>query len=228
MAADFFAARKGARQARAVETENAILEAATQLVYRDDSPAFSTNHIAEAAGVSIGSVYQYFPGKDAILHALVKREFNRVVDDHVRHIESLDTSRVPLEDAVASIVDHVFEGQSNRRPLYQRLVMSVLSIRHMRFTLDNDSRVLAAVRGKLRTYPDVDAEHIEVAMFVSLHALKGVQIGAVLSNERPDSRALRAAMTRAIVAAVAPGRLAITGSRDDTAPRSQASTPETS
>lgn len=171
---DFFTARKRARQSRAVDTQDAILEAAAQLVYTDDDGRFSTNHIAEKAGVSIGSVYQYFPSKDAILHSLVRREFNRVVDSQLHFIESIDTSRLTLEEAVASIVDFVFEGLKRRRPLYQRLVMSVLSINHMRFTLDNDARVLAAVRAKLEMYPDVARTEGDSGVFVALHALKGV------------------------------------------------------
>lgn len=135
----------------------------------------------------------------------MRREFNRVVDSQLHFIESIDTSRLTLEEAVASIVDFVFEGLKRRRPLYQRLVMSVLSINHMRFTLDNDARVLAAVRAKLEMYPDVARTEGDSGVFVALHALKGVQIAAVFSRRLDDSQALRAAMTRALVAAVAPG-----------------------
>ena len=203
MASDFFTARKRARQSRAVETEDAILEAATQLVYDDSDAKFSTNHIADTAGVSIGSVYQYFPGKDAILHALVKREFNKVVDTQVKYIESIDTSGQSLEQAVAGIVDFVFDGLSRGRPLYKRLVASVLSIKHLRFTLDNDARVVAAVREKLRAYEGIEAEHLDACIFAALHSLKGAQIGSVFSTAKPDDSAFRAAMTRALVAAVA-------------------------
>jgi len=205
MPADFFSARKRARQQRAVETEDSILEAATQLVYQDEEKPLSTNRIAETAGVSIGSLYQYFPGKDAILHALVRREFNRVVDDQVRFIEAIETSRLSLEEAVGGIVDMVFEGHKRRRPLFRRLILSVLSINHLRFTLENDSRVMSAVRDKLMTYPQVDREHIEAGMFVALHGLKGIQIGVVMSDHRPSEAAFRAAIVRALVAAVTKG-----------------------
>ena len=225
--ADFFAARKRARQARAQETEEVILEAANRLVQRDGDTGFSTNRIAEVAGVSVGSLYQYFPGKDAILHALVKREFNRTVDGHVRHIESLDTSRLSLEEAVASIVDHVFDSQSRSRPLYRRLALSVLSIRHLSFTLDNDARVLEAVRRKLSAYGEATLDGLDSALFVTLYTLKGVQIGMVLSGRPNDDRALRAALTRSVLAAIAPGRLRSTENKSGTDSGRRA-TPETS
>lgn len=66
-------ARKQPRQARSRETVEALLEAAAQVFERHGYAAGTTNRIAARAGVSIGSLYQYFPSKDAILLALVER-----------------------------------------------------------------------------------------------------------------------------------------------------------
>lgn len=70
-------ARKQPRQARSRETVAALLEAAAQVFERHGYAAGTTNRIAARAGVSIGSLYQYFPSKDAILLAIVERH----VDD---------------------------------------------------------------------------------------------------------------------------------------------------
>ncbi|MBN9531451.1 MAG: TetR/AcrR family transcriptional regulator [Alphaproteobacteria bacterium] len=66
--------RKLPRQARAAATMEAILEGAAHILRRDGLGGFTTNHIAERAGVSIGSLYQYFPGKEAILAELIRRK----------------------------------------------------------------------------------------------------------------------------------------------------------
>jgi AcrR family transcriptional regulator len=58
-----------------------VLEAAAQILERGGVAAFNTNAVAERAGVSIGSLYQYFPGKDALLIALMRREKERFRDD---------------------------------------------------------------------------------------------------------------------------------------------------
>src|SRR5215469_7357962 len=71
--------RRRPTQKRAQETVDAILEAVIRLLKRSGASAITTNSIAEAAGVSIGSVYQYFPDKRAIFIAL-----------HERHIEQVD------------------------------------------------------------------------------------------------------------------------------------------
>ena len=52
----------------------AILEAAARILERDGLERFNTNRVAEAAGVSVGSLYQYFPNKAALLAALVRQD----------------------------------------------------------------------------------------------------------------------------------------------------------
>src|SRR5271154_4777544 len=65
--------RKLPRQQRSEATVESILEAAAQVFERHGYAAGTTNRIAERAGVSIGTLYQYFPNKDAILIALARR-----------------------------------------------------------------------------------------------------------------------------------------------------------
>src|SRR3954463_13511630 len=61
-------------QARAAETVAAILEASAQLLEAGGLAAFTTNAVAERAGVSIGTLYQYFADKQALLRAIAERE----------------------------------------------------------------------------------------------------------------------------------------------------------
>lgn len=69
--------RKTPTQPRSEQTVAALLEAAAQVLERDGLEGFNTNAVAERAGVSIGSLYQYFPGKDALTLALMRREDER-------------------------------------------------------------------------------------------------------------------------------------------------------
>jgi AcrR family transcriptional regulator len=66
--------RKAPAQSRAVETVAAVLEAAALTLEERGFAGYTTNAVAERAGVSIGSLYQYFPGKDALTAALIERE----------------------------------------------------------------------------------------------------------------------------------------------------------
>ncbi len=69
--------RKTPTQPRSEQTVAALLEGAAQVLERDGLKGFNTNAVAERAGVSIGSLYQYFPGKDALTLALMHRENER-------------------------------------------------------------------------------------------------------------------------------------------------------
>jgi len=84
--------RRVPQQPRARETVNAVLEAVARILRRDGIAAVTTNRIAEVAGVSIGSVYQYFPDKRAIYAAMHERhaeDIGRVVERAlVDHAES--------------------------------------------------------------------------------------------------------------------------------------------
>jgi AcrR family transcriptional regulator len=66
--------RKNPEQSRSAETVRMILEGAARVLEERGLAGYTTNAVAERAGVSVGSVYQYFPGKDALTAALVARE----------------------------------------------------------------------------------------------------------------------------------------------------------
>jgi AcrR family transcriptional regulator len=73
--------RRKAKQARAQATIDAIFEATAQILEADGEARLTTNRIAETAGVSIGSLYQYFADKQAILVAMAHRENARVREE---------------------------------------------------------------------------------------------------------------------------------------------------
>jgi AcrR family transcriptional regulator len=96
-------ARKTPRQGRAQATYDAILEAAAHIIAKSGLTAFNTNAVAERAGVSIGSLYQYFPNKDALMVALIERQQQNQADT----LKAAATSLGPdadLETIVRSLV----------------------------------------------------------------------------------------------------------------------------
>jgi AcrR family transcriptional regulator len=73
---DVVESRKSPRQARALVTVDAIFEATARIIEEAGTAGLTTNHIAERAGVSVGSLYGYFPNKEAILIALARRQLD--------------------------------------------------------------------------------------------------------------------------------------------------------
>ena len=95
--------RREPRQRRSRQTVEAVLEAVRRVVKRHGVEATTTNRIAEAAGVSIGSLYQYFPDKRAIFAALHDRHV-----DEVRHVIErtvADCTSASLEDFTRELVE---------------------------------------------------------------------------------------------------------------------------
>src|SRR5690242_12832490 len=86
--------RKDPKQARSNLLVEAVLDAAVQVLAREGAQRFTTARVAERAGVSVGSLYQYFPNKAAILFRLQSDEWRRT-SDLLRDILE-DTSKPPL------------------------------------------------------------------------------------------------------------------------------------
>jgi AcrR family transcriptional regulator len=104
---DVLTPRKKPRQARSHATIEAILQAAAHILVQDGIDAASTNRIAEKAGVSVGSLYQYFPSKEAVIFALVERHVQRMQKQLEEHLEAFVAASV--EEAVPVYVKAMFD-----------------------------------------------------------------------------------------------------------------------
>ncbi|MBV4476892.1 TetR family transcriptional regulator [Pseudomonas botevensis] len=96
--------RKQPQQARSTELVGAILQAATQVLAKEGAARFTTARVAEKAGVSIGSLYQYFPNKAAILFRLQSDEWLETTAMLRRILENLEE---PPLDRLRTLV-HAF------------------------------------------------------------------------------------------------------------------------
>jgi AcrR family transcriptional regulator len=109
--------RKVPLQARAQATVVAILEATLQ-VLGTDGAGLTTTRVAEAAGVSVGTLYQYFPNREALLHALLAEHLEvatRAVEDAV------GDGREPLAVAIERAVRAVLAVKAERAPISELL-----------------------------------------------------------------------------------------------------------
>ena len=87
--------RKQPQQARSAELVDTILEAATQVLANEGAQRFTTARVAERAGVSVGSLYQYFPNKAAILFRLQSDEWQQTMEILRTIID--DVAKTPIE-----------------------------------------------------------------------------------------------------------------------------------
>lgn len=85
-----FTPRKLPKQARGRATRDAIIEAAAHIISKGGLAAYNTNAVAERAGVSIGSLYQYFPNKDALMVALIDWQQSKQLNTLKTAVGSID------------------------------------------------------------------------------------------------------------------------------------------
>jgi AcrR family transcriptional regulator len=145
--------RKAPRQARSAETVRVVLEAAARILERGGLGGMTTNAVAECAGVSIGSLYQYFSGKDALIGALIVRETSILIEDWETSLAA-SSGWAALSGLISAAVSHQL-----RRPMLARL----LDLEEARLPFDADTQ---QVTRRLRTIlrdtlhrPDIPAQH---------------------------------------------------------------------
>lgn len=128
-------ARKTPRQSRSAATVDIILEAVARILESKGLPGLNTNAVAETAGISIGSLYQYFPGKEALLAALIRRKRQELITmlEHVATADDGGDLRQLVSGFVRAALHHQFQ-----RP---RLAAG-LEYAEMMLPLDAETRIL--------------------------------------------------------------------------------------
>ena len=124
--------RKSPKQARSLDTVNIIIEAAALILEDKGYNGFSTNAIAERAGISIGSLYQYFSTKDAIIGALLIRETALLLQDAANALDQ-PTGKEALLSLISASIAHQF-----KRPHLARL----LDFEETRLPLDSNTTMV--------------------------------------------------------------------------------------
>lgn len=175
--------RRLPRQSRAKDTVEVILQATAALFVAQGYEGASTNRIAEAAGVSIGTLYQYFPSKDALLLELSRRHSERMQAVFVRQFAL--ARALPLRAAVRLIIQAELEAMMLDLPLQRVLFEQV-----HRSGLDGhikqvQAQVAALLRqALLERSQELRGLDLELVPFMLLHALDGVCQAAL--RERPE------------------------------------------
>ncbi len=175
--------RKEPRQARAKDTVHAILEATIRILEREGVEAATTTRVAEVAGVSVGTLYQYFAHRDAILDALQDREFERALALMGEVLSSANLAQRPRE-TVTAVVEGLGALYASAPALHRVLVIEGLRVVEPARVEAFDLRVVAIIRHFLvATGASVRRVNVEAAAFVIFQAVRAVMLACLL--ERP-------------------------------------------
>ncbi len=168
-------ARRRAKQERAHATLAVVLEAAAQVLQREGYARATTNRIAEVAGVSVGTIYQYFPNKDAIFDALIRRETRGLVAT----LEKVEpNAREPLAKTLRGVLRSLVAARPDA-PLLYRSLESVPNALFRRRVNEARENVVAWVRALLAAHQkDLLVRDLDTAAFILVAAAEGVALNA--------------------------------------------------
>jgi AcrR family transcriptional regulator len=175
--------RKSASQERSRLTVNAILEATTRILIREGYDRASTNRIAAAAGVSIGSLYQYFPSKEALVAAVSERHSHEVLE--LMRNALVKVAARPIKVAAREFVSVAIDAHRVNPKLHRVLAEQVPRIGRLENVEAINQDVYALIRGYLDAHRDeVDVADLDVTAFICVTAVEALTHAAVL--RRPD------------------------------------------
>lgn len=205
------ATRKQPVQKRAEFTVQAIIDAAHELLLKQGVDAVTTRQVAERAGVAIGTLYQYFPDRDAILMRLAYMIMDEEVSKAAHHLANI--YRHSLEELMAGLYERSLDVE--RRMLELGHDFHRRHARHLNFGLylrdkisnqpqDTDALISAMQRVLSDHRDEVGEADRDLASFMIVRGMRNMVVSIV--EERPellDSPALTPMLTRIAMAIVA-------------------------
>jgi AcrR family transcriptional regulator len=202
------------RQARAIETVHAILDAAVRVLAQGGSAAFNTNRLAEVAGVSPGSLYQYFANREMVLAALVERcvlQAEAVVRGVLRAHQDL-----PVPAVLRTAIDALAAELERHSGMLAEILILAPLLAQNGMTAVLETRLVEAVREYLAAHPAAPRSGNGAGLFVGVNGCIFVLLKWAAERPPHVSRAalvdaiagLAAASTEAV--ADPPGREPVT------------------
>jgi len=175
--------RKLATQQRSRATVDSLVEATARILVREGFDKASTNRIADVAGVSIGSLYQYFPGKEALVAAVIERHQKEIMQ--VVRSELAQAAALPMDEAMRKFVAVALEAHRLDPALHRVLAEQIPRVGKLE-KLDVFSRenftlfraYLEKVRGEL------GVGDLELASFVCVTTIEALTHNAVLHQSK--------------------------------------------
>jgi AcrR family transcriptional regulator len=175
--------RKSASQGRSRSTVDALIEATARVLVKEGYDKASTNRIAELAGVSIGSLYQYFPSKEALVAAVIDRHAQEV--SQVTRNALIKVAARPIEVAAREFVSVAIDAHRVNPKLHGVLSEQIPRVGRLENVEANIREGYTMVRGYLEAHRDeIDVADPDLAAFVCVTVVEALTHAAVL--RRPD------------------------------------------
>jgi AcrR family transcriptional regulator len=178
-----FEPRKSPVQARSTVTVEAIYEATIQVLLSQGAERLTTTRVAERAGVSVGTLYQYFPNKQSLLFAVLEAHFNRVSEAVETTCERARGK--PLAEMVKQVVEAFVDVKMERADISTALYRIAAGIGGPALVRRAALRLQRALQLALRTAPDAVLREEEFAIQMMFAAMAGATRSVLEAGAAP-------------------------------------------
>jgi AcrR family transcriptional regulator len=160
----------------------AVLDAMIRILDREGPDAATTTRVAEVAGISIGTLYQYFSHRDAILDALQDREFERVMELMQRVLGEASTEG-PAENVAREMIRGLLSLHAEAPGLHRVLALEGLRVTPAHRVHAFDMRAIGVVRGFLAASPlPIRRKNLDAAAFVVFQSVRASMLARMLES----------------------------------------------
>ncbi len=172
------------RQERSRHTVECLLAAAAQVFAAEGYANTTTNHVAARAGVSIGSLYQYFPSKDALLLALAERHVERAFESVIEQVRAQQAAPVP--ELLRALVDALIAAHQLEPRLHRVIFEEARLPASFRRRLEElDARAVQVARELIEArIAELSVPNPELASFIVVQLLDVVLHAMVLRHPK--------------------------------------------
>lgn len=175
--------RKDASQERSRATVDALVEATARILVREGFDKANTNRIAEVAGASVGSLYQYFPCKEALVAAVIERHQQEIMQV-VRH-ELAKAAMQPIEQGVRTLIAIAVKAHRIDPKLHRVLSEQIPRVGKLEKVETFSRENYALFRNYLESHRDeIRAADLDLAAFVCVTSIEALTHNAVLQHPR--------------------------------------------
>ena len=173
--------RKNASQARSRATVDALIEATARILVHDGFEKTSTNRIAEVAGVSVGSLYQYFPSKEALVAAVIDRHNEEIMG--IVRMALIEVADLPVDKAVRRLVTVAIEAHRINPKLHRVLAEQIPRTGQLAdveaFNREVHNLVRTYLESRRKEMRKID---LDIATFICVSTIESVAQNTVLNQ----------------------------------------------
>ncbi|HVP85474.1 MAG TPA: TetR/AcrR family transcriptional regulator [Rhizomicrobium sp.] len=188
--------RKEASQERSRATVDALVQATARILVREGFDKASTNRIAEVAGVSVGSLYQYFPSKEALVAAVIDRHRQDILE--VVRSELTKAAKQPLEQGMRTLVAVAVKAHRVDPKLHRVLAEQIPRVGKLEKAETFNRENFALFRAYLENHRDeIRVGDLDLAAFLCVTSIEAVTHNAVLHEKIVSDEAMNALVDEA-------------------------------